>query len=115
MKLFVILLGLLLSSCDDPQVYTQKSDLDFGPKSDSNGSRVSTRTDTITFKEVSNKVIKPHCIKCHKGYKSYKVVKEELGEIIDSIESGWMPKNAPPLENNLRNLMIDWQAQGAQE
>ncbi len=58
----------------------------------------------ISFKELSERIIKPHCIECHKRWTEYDRVKKQIvpGNALESnfyneIAAGTMPEDAPPL------------------
>ena len=113
MKLLSTISLILLISCQNP-IFHEKEELEFEPKNAPRGPQ-SNQTEVITFKEISEKVLKPQCIQCHQGYEKYSIVKKDLKDIIKSVNSNRMPKNLPSLDNNLKELLEEWQSQGAPE
>ncbi len=70
---------------------------------------------SIDFEEVKQKIFEPFCIRCHINYGNFASVKINISEILISIEQNRMPRNSPPLEEELKNLLRTWVAEGAQE
>ncbi len=70
---------------------------------------------TIDFAEVKQKIFAPHCVKCHSNYANFLSVKQNLSGILNSIEQNRMPKNSPPLTEDLKNILRTWFAEGANE
>lgn len=70
---------------------------------------------TIEFAEVKQKIFDPHCVKCHSNYVNFASVKQSISNILNSVEQNRMPKNAPPLAEELKNLLRSWIAEGANE
>lgn len=75
-----------------------------------------TRASTLTFKEVSEKVIGPKCVKCHGNYKTYEGVKKDIdnGKIISEVRSNSMPKDGP-LSDDEKQILFSWIFSGAPE
>ena len=70
---------------------------------------------TIAFDEVNQKIFAPHCIQCHSNYANFTSVKLNISNILASVEQNRMPKNAPPLSEDLKNLLRTWIAEGVNE
>lgn len=70
---------------------------------------------TIDFAEVRQKILDPHCVQCHSNYVNYASVKNSISNILASVEQNRMPKNAPPLSEDLKDLLRQWVAEGANE
>ncbi len=68
---------------------------------------------TIFFDEIKEKIINPHCLICHSNYSNYQTVKFHLPAIINSVASKRMPLNAPPLPEDLLDLLEAWLDEGA--
>lgn len=78
----------------------------------------------IDFAEIKSKILKPHCISCHTGrhdqYEQYTSVKafnpqSLLDRMLTSDPVKKMPKDAPPLNDDLINLFKTWVANGSPE
>lgn len=106
MKILVLL--FVLTSC---HLFPKKSDLEF--EAIPSGSR-SNLSSQLSFKQLRKEVFEPHCIRCHFNYKKYNVVYRDRKKILDSISSNRMPKNAAPLDSELKELVEAWVENGAQ-
>lgn len=69
----------------------------------------------VTFTDIKARILEPFCLRCHGQFGDYARVAGRLGEIQSAINSGRMPKNAPPLSAPLKTLLADWIAAGAPE
>lgn len=67
----------------------------------------------INFKNITDKVITPHCLSCHPNYSQYSSVVSEKKKILNSIKMGRMPKDATRLEQDLVDLVEAWIEAGA--
>lgn len=107
MKIRFALLFLLLSSCYPLKV--KKTDFEF------EGARSTRATSNIDFSEVQQRVFSNHCTTCHPGYANYNLVIKDIDSIVESISNNQMPKNSPPLNEDLKNLITEWVRNGAPE
>lgn len=87
----------------------------FRDKTESNFEEVSNSETTIDFAKVRSEIFEPHCIKCHSNYANFASVKQIISSILTSVEQNRMPKNAPPLNENLKALLRVWVAEGTNE
>lgn len=69
--------------------------------------------ESLTFKNIREQILEPHCLKCHLGYKEYEVVFDQKEAILEAIIQGRMPKNSSALDDQLKGLIIAWVGQGA--
>lgn len=66
----------------------------------------------ISFNSLRTQILSPKCISCHTNYKNFDVVSGSAEVILNSIETGRMPKNSSPLRANEINFFKDWIAAG---
>lgn len=71
--------------------------------------------ETLNFDKVRAQIFVPYCISCHLQYGDYKFVKKDLTGIQASINQNRMPKNAPPLSSELKQVLNSWIQAGAPE
>ncbi|WPU66885.1 hypothetical protein [Peredibacter starrii] len=103
MKLLLLTSLFLVASC-----LPDRTSLRF----DDASPRLNTQTreteipDEVDFKVLSEEILVPKCISCHKGFtdetRILKHVKEndpEISPLFQSVKTGRMPKKAPPLES----------------
>lgn len=69
----------------------------------------------VTFTEIQAQIFSPHCVRCHSGFSGYAQVAASLGAIRSAIDSNRMPRNAPPLDSNLKLMLAQWIEAGAPE
>ncbi|MCR9206451.1 MAG: hypothetical protein NXH75_17850, partial [Halobacteriovoraceae bacterium] len=67
---------------------------------------------TLTFKEVSEQVLIPKCVKCHGNYRTYDNVAADLDRIVASVRSNRMPQDGP-LSNSEKQVLFSWIFAGA--
>ena len=67
----------------------------------------------ITFAEVNQKILTPMCVRCHATFSDHAVVTARLNGIVSTIGANQMPLGGPPVSDNLKTLLADWVAQGA--
>lgn len=100
---FLIFASVLLSSCgkEGPLAFEVK-DLD------------QVTGEEVDFQTV-RKAVLSKCIGCHAQYGDYEAVRKDLDQIVASVSANRMPKNSPPLAQNLKTLLTDWARAGAPE
>lgn len=101
-KLIILLLPIALIACK-PQ-HDEGSD-------NYNGSFKAS--DNPSFEFVRERIFSPQCVKCHAHYSNYSSVLKELVQIKDSVFNGRMPKNASPLNIELKADLLNWIEAGA--
>jgi hypothetical protein len=73
----------------------------------------------IFFEDVFTLVIEPNCIFCHSNYSNYQVVRDNIQSIISRVSGEGpgqlMPLGGPALDEDLIQLIRDWNSQGALE
>lgn len=100
----VSLLALsVLSSCGNYEEFKEDPSAQFQGVAGAN---------TLTFKEVSEQVITPKCVKCHGNYRSYDNVVADLDAIVASVRSNRMPKDGP-LNQAEKQVLFSWIFAGA--
>ena len=67
----------------------------------------------LNFENISEKILTPKCISCHPGYSDYNTVFGKKDDMLSNILSNRMPKNAAPLEDDLKGLFAAWVQRGA--
>lgn len=87
----------------------------FRDKSPAGPDLISSTKASVDFAEVKNRVLTPHCLTCHSNYANFVSVKSSATAILSAVEQDRMPKNAPPLPEDLKNLLRTWVAEGANE
>jgi len=97
------IIALLLSSCG---YYSEHSDP---------GADVDLAKSSLEFQSVQAAIFTPHCVRCHQSYASYNGVRRELAAINSAVAANRMPKSAPPLSENLKQLLQSWISAGAPE
>jgi len=101
--LFIILI-FILSSCGD---YVEFKEELFVP------TQGTLPAKKVTFSEVSDKIFKTSCTQCHPGYSDYNSVFPDANKILDAVLTGRMPKNAPALNQDSKELLNSWVRDGA--
>jgi len=64
--------------------------------------------ENTSFETIYNQILKPSCVTCHTEYKSHEVVALNANNILDSIETGRMPKSKTSLKKELVALFKKW-------
>ena len=67
----------------------------------------------LTFENITNKIIEPNCIYCHRQFQHYEIVVEIKEKILETVVSGQMPQDGAPLDDDLQILLKEWVAAGA--
>jgi cytochrome c5 len=106
--LAVLIVQAMLSGCGS---YFEKKDKNSAP---SVGQDKTAGQAGIAFDEIKKKILEPSCIECHQNYAFYDSVKADLDKIVQTVETNRMPKNAGPLSDEQKRLIMDWIAGGAQ-
>lgn len=107
MKSVLIIFTLLLVGCGEVFDFNKK------PLKVTQNQGPQNVTTKITFQEIQEKVLGPSCLECHPGYSDYQTVKNKARSIQASIQSNRMPKEAPALDDNLKQLVSEWVNGGA--
>jgi hypothetical protein len=69
----------------------------------------------LDFEKVKAAIFTPHCIGCHASFGNYARVAASIPEIQRSVDTNFMPKNAPPLSAELKTMLAEWISSGAPE
>ena len=104
--LLIIIINLAIIGCNP---FVKKDNLSFT----SNDTLRREAAKNIDFNQISQKILVPHCIRCHSKYNGFNTVFGEKEQILKSVESNRMPKNKPALSLNLKQLLRDWISSGA--
>ena len=103
----LILLNFLIIALSCNNVFEKKSGLSFQE------SQQTPLTAQIDFTQVKRQIFSKHCTICHPGYQNYENVKNDIQNILESVEANQMPKNAPALSRELKDILAQWVANGA--
>ncbi len=105
MKILLTLLCLcLISSCGSSVELKENPTSKFGG--------VFT-LEELSFKNISDEILKPSCIQCHAGYSDYEAVLNEKDKILTAVLQDRMPKNASALDDYKKSLLKTWVDSGA--
>ena len=85
----------------------------FESKVDPSGGRGSLGEKASTFFEIKSRALEPNCVRCHAAYLEYAVVKQNIQSIVSAVETNRMPKDRPPLDDDLKALLRAWLQAGA--
>lgn len=69
--------------------------------------------EALNFAKVKVDILQPFCLQCHPSYNDYQTVKDQLKDIIASVEANRMPKGGTSLAPALKSLLLQWQQAGA--
>lgn len=69
----------------------------------------------IDFEQIKKSIIDNNCLQCHPGYSNYNTVVVSAQNILDQVATNRMPKNARPLDDELKLLLEEWVNNGAPE
>lgn len=69
----------------------------------------------LDFATIKSAILTPHCISCHSQYSSYNGIRRDISTIVAVVDNERMPKNAPALSSNLKELLRAWNERGAPE
>lgn len=97
--LFILFPLLLIVSCGNSVKFKEKPLIP---------TRNTETLKTVSFSEVSEKILKPSCIECHAGYSDYSTAYKAKNEILSSVLDHSMPRSAPALSDELKTLLSDW-------
>lgn len=67
----------------------------------------------LSFASVKTQIFDVSCLRCHPGYANYNTVKKDINKIVGSVMSNRMPKNAAPVSNELKALLLAYVEAGA--
>ncbi len=67
----------------------------------------------VSFESVRTNIFVPHCVSCHSQYSTYSGIKRDISLIEDAVFQNRMPKSAPPLSNELKEILVKWIALGS--
>jgi mono/diheme cytochrome c family protein len=105
-KIAYIFSALLLLSCGNKTEFKEGSFIPDGGN---------FAQESVSFSRINSEIMTPHCVKCHPGYSDYRTVASDVKKIVSAVNENRMPKNAPPLDNDLKLLLSVWDAQGTPE
>ncbi len=87
-----------------------------------NSSQGTITPKAITFEDIQTKILQPFCFSCHSttagneggvNLETYANVKLRLIDMQKAVNTNVMPKDSPPLSDELKKLLNDWIAAGA--
>lgn len=104
MNILILTFTLFLASCGNSLEFKEDPSARF---------RGNFEVRELNFAVVKDRVLKKNCIQCHLAYEDYNTVAADKEKILDAILTDRMPKNAPPLNDNLKSLMVAWVRAGA--
>lgn len=114
--LMTVLIMIFLTSCSD---YTEIKE---GILSNSPGGFTPVTPGTpdtpkslVDFAQIKKTIIDTSCIQCHLGYSNYQTVRGDVDNILSQVLTNRMPKNASPINDELKALLQEWVNDGAPE
>lgn len=99
MNILILILTLFFVSCGNSLEFKEDPSARF---------RGNFEARELNFAVVKERVLKNNCIQCHQAYEDYNTVATDKDKILDAILTDRMPKNTPPLNDNLKSLMVTW-------
>lgn len=67
----------------------------------------------LTFEQIDKQIMQTSCVQCHGAYGDYETVFNEREKILSAVLENRMPKNAPALNDELKQLLAAWVQIGA--
>ena len=104
MNFLFLVFSLLLISCGNSLEFKEDPSTRF---------RGNFEARDLSFSVIKERILNNNCIQCHKAYDDYQTVLSEKDKILNAVLSDRMPKDAPPLANNLKGLLSAWVKAGA--
>ena len=72
----------------------------------------SEKITNLDFQSVQTQVLQNKCVQCHARYENYAAVVAEFDDILDSVVTGRMPKDASELTRSEIGILNSWAANG---